>query len=132
MSKKELALFFVVFVLISHIALPLLNRSEDIFLLSPWNMFSNPITHATDISWDKGYTYLFRDHRAKAKELGIRLHPLFFLVNKRDVEAIREIYKEKLKQLCQCDNLDLIVLKNNYYSHILKKERGEMIRMERL
>ncbi len=132
MPKKMLALVFIGFVLISHVILPVFNRSEDFLLLSAWNMFSYPMAEVKDLSWDQGKTFLFRDHRTKAKEFGVRLHPLFYLLNQKNTEKIRDLHKERLKDFCQCDSIDFVVLKSDYYSHIIKKQNAEVILTERL
>lgn len=133
MSKKALALFLMGYVLLAHVLLPKLNHSEDFLFFGLWNMFSAPpVNRVVDITWDNGQTFLIRDHRDRAREFGIRTHPLFYLLHSNDLQKIRNLYKEKIQKFCKCDSVQYVVMKNSYYNHLLKKERGEILRSEKL
>lgn len=116
-----IVLFFFCLVIISHIVLPTFNNGKDWFLFSTWALFVTPPA-PVDISWNQGQTFLFRDHQAPAKNAGIDIHSLFFLVKSHNLKMIEELYKTDILKICHCNDLEFVELQGTLYEHIILKK----------
>lgn len=120
-SRRVYVVFFLGLVLISHLMLPILNDGKDWYLFSTWKLYaiSKP---PIDISWDDGRTFLFRDHRVAARAAGINIYSLFFHLDPKNVNLIRDKYKSQILKLCNCEDLKLIQFKGTLFDHIVGKK----------
>jgi hypothetical protein len=132
-SKKILFSFVILYTLISHLILPAWNRSNDFLFFKSWRMYSGKkINEVTDITWDDGKTFLFRDHRLQASAANIDIYSMFHALLKNEKEVLRTIFKEKLKVFCRCDSLYIVRQNNSIQTHIIQKKDGPELWREAL
>lgn len=128
-QKSAPILVFVVCVAISHLALPLANSNRDFLFFTPWNMFSEPAReYIYDISFGGGRSFLFRDHRDEIKKSSINQVTLYSLLWSEDVSRIQRDFGGKIKELCQCEKIELVQIKSSIHDHIVKKAAPEIVK----
>ena len=125
-KNLHISLFFIM-VFISVAMLPNINKSQDFFLFSTWNMFAfGPTRPCIDITWDGGKTFLFRDHRQKATAAGINIHALFFLTNNQNKAKTNSEYLSKLRAYCNCSSVEITILNSSLYDHFVLKKQSDI------
>ncbi len=123
-SRFSIWIILLVYISISHIALPMAGKGNFLFFFT-WDLFSfMPSNKRTvDITWDNGKTFLFRDHRKTAKRAGIQLHRLYSLRRKQNTKAINHFFRARLIDLCQCQTVYLVKLKGTLAQHYIFKQQ---------
>ena len=91
-----------------------------------------PKKYVRDITWDNGKSFLFRDHRRKAKKLGINIHELFYILNRSNYKRVRKYFYPQLTKLCQCNHINLVKLKGSLAEHIFYKKQLEITKQNKL
>ena len=124
--QKICILFFVVYTCIAHFVLPVFNDGKDFVFLSTWSMFSSPPPIAYDISWDDNKQFLFFGHFEEIKKNGIKSNILYTLLSQKDVQSIVKIYKHKIKKICNCESLSLVVLKSSLPEYLFHNKEIEV------
>lgn len=85
--------YFLVFVALAHLILPISTSKSDFFIFFTWNLFSNPPRAVTfDISEDNGESFLFRDRNLSIFTIG-EYRRIFFLAQNRDTKALSNFLK---------------------------------------
>jgi hypothetical protein len=90
------------------------------------------ISEVTDITWDNGKTFLFRDHRLQASAANIDIFSLFHALLRTDKGVVRATFKEKLQAFCRCDSLYMVRQSNSFQAHIVQKKNGPELWREAL
>lgn len=81
----------------------------------------------TDISWDKGQTYLFRDYRKEMKMIGIDTHILLYLLNKGLLSRIETDYCTQFKKLSKNRSISIIQVSSSLADHIFQKNNEPIL-----
>ncbi len=121
-ERRLIILVCFSFLTISHVAIPYLNNGKDFFIFSSWRLFSSgPRESISDISWDEGQSFLYRDHRKEAKRIGINIHTLFYLLNTQKSARLQRDYCYALRTLSKGGPLKIYNMKGPLADHIFKK-----------
>lgn len=108
---------------ISFLIIPLLNDGKDLFIFSSWKLFSlEEKRYISDISWDNGKTFLFRDERDFLIKNRIDQRTLFNLVLKNNMIEIRNQFSETVVKR-HSSPPKLFIFRGNIFSHIILKEK---------
>jgi hypothetical protein len=133
MPKKHLIIFVILYLSISHIILPVINKGQDFLFFSTWDMYSHrPSSSVVDLTWDEGATYLIRDFRNEASKSGVNIHAIFFLLNAGKFEKLREIHKQSILDFCKCEKVFIFHKDIGLYDHLIQKQSGSITDMEAL
>lgn len=123
------------YILNSLILLPAFNKKSFLFF-DTWNIFSfMPKQMVYDITWDKGKTFLFKDHKEARYRVGT-MYLLYFILKSFHKESERDFfyktYYHKLVRYCRCRELYLVLLKGSWTDHIIHKKSLPIQKMEKL
>lgn len=120
-------LFFLSLLFISQILIPQLSPQKDFLIFTRWNLFSSKKPQpAFDIQLgEQNGILLFRDKRLEAKAF-LNIHTLFFLVSSANADAIRNGFKARILEFCNCDQIKLVKLNGNLYEHLILKKKLEI------
>ena len=122
-NRFLLLAILLIYISISHVFLPLFNKSDFLFFFK-WNMFSSmPLTSVYDITWDEGQSFLFKDHRQKAKAYGINTLTLFYFLMKADDKRIKKFFYSQLMDFCKCQKIEIFKLQGSLADHIIYKKQ---------
>lgn len=119
-SIKYIQMAYVLFTLLmSFLFIPRFNHGDNFFIFYKWDIFSSsPKKIIYDITWDDGQSFLFRDHRDKAKKLGMNVPLLFYLSQTQKLQRIKKDHLKSLKKLGLCEKLLFLKLEGPLYKHI--------------
>ena len=133
--------FFVIVILLfyilnSLILLPAFNKTRFL-VFDTWNIFSfMPNKTVYDITWDKGKTFLFKDHKEARYRVGTIY--MLYLISRSfqgKESARKRLYKvhyPKIIKYCQCQELYLVLFKGSWTDYIIHKKSLPIQRMEKL
>ena len=131
LNRFFLISILILYISISHVVLPATQKTDFLFFFT-WNLFSFlPAESIHDITWDKGQSFLFRDHKQKAKDKDINLNTLFHFVSNKKHKKIK-YFQSKLTKLCECENIYLYQLKGTLSEHIIYKKQLKILRKKKL
>lgn len=118
------SVIFCIFLMISHIFIPQWNQGEDYFIFSQWSLFSDPPRGVvTDISWDDGQTFLFRDHRGWVKRSGVNIHTLFSLLRRGAVQRLQKDYCLALMGFSKKQPIAIFRREGRLWDHLLAHKK---------
>ena len=127
-DRLLLFIFILFYVSTSHIFLPALKKNDFLFFFQ-WNMFTfMPLERVYDITWDEGKTFLLRDYRQKAGNVGINIRRFFPIItfNEERTAIIKAYFYKDIIYLCRCQKLKLFELKGSLSDHIIHKKPLEV------
>ena len=131
-SRYFIPVVLVIYISISHVLLPIVNKKDFLFFFR-WHLFSSmPAESIYDITWDGGKTFLLRDHRQKAKKTGIDLHTLLPLLLRSNTERLKNDFYQTLLDFCNCKNLNIFKLKGSLSEHILYEKQLKVLEQRKL
>ncbi len=122
-------IFFLGYLFLAHLALPLTEHKSDLFLINSWDLYSfNVRATVRDFTWDSGKTYLLRDYRTEALKFELDLlHLLKFTSKSKTLESFPDHLIESVKEFCKCDKIVYVTLKGSQYDHYILKRNLETI-----
>ncbi len=117
---KRIQVIYVLFTLLmSFIIAPNFGKDKNFFVFFHWGLFSEqPRKSVYDITWDGGRSFLFRDHREKARDIGVNMLVFFYLTNSGKIQRGKKDYLRKLKKLGPCEKLLFVEIEGPLYRHI--------------
>lgn len=123
-----LLMAFSIHVLIAQVVLPKFNHGQDFLFFSTWSLFSGgPRQSIHDLTWDDGNTYFFKDHRSGKLFSKVKIHTLFYLLGSKKFNRIEKDYLPKIKEYCNCDNIEVHRLSGSIYEHVILKKKLNII-----
>ena len=132
LNRFFLISILILYISISHIVLPATKKTDFLFFFT-WTLFHfMPMENIHDITWDKGQSFLFRDHKQKAKDKDINLNTLFYFVISNKHAKAKKNFLSKLIKLCECENIYLYQLKGTLSEHIIYKKQLKILRKKKL